>query len=189
MARTTADRRVRPSLWWLLAVPLLLVAGVGTAVALAVVTFVGVVDEALAFGDRADLPAGEVIVWAAEAEPADGVRLLGPAGEVALVPVENPRTVTADGVRWRAAYTATVVEPGQYRVEADAGRAALRGPNQLDAAAARRDGIVLPLLLATTGVTASLLVAAAVFALRTLSRPPRHATSRPELITKGSAAE
>jgi hypothetical protein len=171
LAPTTADRRrVRPSLLWLLLVPVLLVTGIGAAIALAVVTFVGVVSESLDFGPSGDLPAGEVTVWVAEADPPDRVRLLGPGDtDVPLTPVDDQRTVTVNGVRWIPGYTATIREPGHHRVEAMAGRAALRAPDQLHTDEVRRNGIVVPIALATASITLSLLVAITVFGLRALS--------------------
>jgi hypothetical protein len=164
---------VRPSLLWLLFVPVLLITGVGTAVALSAVTFAKVIDEALDFGPVGNLPAGKVTVWVAEDDQPERVRLvgLGDAG-VPLAPDSTPRTVTADGVRWRSAYIATIAEPGEHRVEATGGRAALRGPNQLDTATVRRNAIVLPLTLATASVTLSILVSAAVLGLRAIGRRP-----------------
>jgi hypothetical protein len=176
--RNRRRRRVRPSLLWLLLVPVLLVTGVGTAVALAAVTFAKVIEEAMDFGTAGNLPAGQVTVWVAEGDRPEWVRLIGPGdADLPLTPEGAPRTVTADGVRWRAAYTATIVEPGEHRVEATGGRAALRGPDQLDTATVRRNGIVLPLALATASVTLSILAAAAVLGLRSIGRRPIRGTS------------
>lgn len=155
----------------------MLITGIGSAVALAAVTFVGVLDEALDFGPRGDLPAGEVTVWVADGERPDGVRLLDPDGaEVPLTPVDartagdDGRAVTSGGVRWVPGYTATIGRPGEHRVEASGGRAALRGPNQLPSATVRRNGIVLPIALATASVTISIVIAGAVLLLRSTTR-------------------
>lgn len=156
--------------------PAVLITGVGTAVALAAVTFAKVVDEAMEFGPTGDLPAGKATVWVAEANQPERVTLVGPGGtDVQLTTDGTPRVITADGVRWHSAYTGTVAERGEHRVEATGGRAALRIPNQIDTGATRRNGIVLPLALATASVTLSILVSAAVLGLRAIGRRPvRH---------------
>jgi hypothetical protein len=174
---TSVDRRragpSQPSLWWLLLVPAVLITGVGTAVALAAVTFAKVVDEALEFGPAGNLPAGKVTVWVAEPDRPERVELVGPGGtDVPLTADGTPRVVTADGVRWRSAYTGTIAERGEHRVEAAGGRAALRIPNRIDTGATRRNGIVLPIALVTASVTLSILVSAAVLGLRAIGRRP-----------------
>jgi len=154
-------------------VPAVLITGVGTAVALAAVTFAKVIDDALEFGPAGNLPAGKVTVWVAGSDQPEWVPLVGPGGtDVPLTADDTPRVVTADGVRWRSAYTGTIAERGEYRVEATRGRAALRIPNRIDTDATRRNGIVLPLTLATASVTLSILVAAAVLGLRAIGRRP-----------------
>lgn len=175
MPPTTAEpagrKRVRPSLLWLLLVPVVLVAGIGTAVALSVVTFVGVVDEALDFGPEGDLPPGQVTVWVAAADRPDRVRLLGPGGgELPLTPVERDRSVTVDGVEWTPGYTATITEPGRHRVEAGAGRAALRAPDQPRTDTVRRNGIVIPIAIALGSATLSLLICLVVLIPRAAGR-------------------
>lgn len=153
--------------------PAVLITGVGTAVALASVTFAKVVDEALEFAPAGNLPAGKVTVWVAEADRPERIALVGPDGtDVPLNADGTPRVVTADGVRWRSAYTATIAERGEHRVKATGGRAALRIPNQIDTSATRRNGIVLPLALATASVTLSILLSAAVLGLRAIGRRP-----------------
>ena len=177
MHQTTPDRR-RPSLWWLLLVPVLALTGIGVATALATATFVGVVDEALTFGQQADLAAGTLTIWVDDDERPERVRLLGPSDvEVPLAPAAGERTVQADGATWTAGCTATITEPGRYRVEATGGRAALRAPNQLDTGTVRRNGVLLPVLVFTVGVTASVLVAVIVLTLR-LSNPAGAAPGR-----------
>jgi len=167
---TKADRtRARPSLLWLLLVPALLVTGFGTAVALAAVTFVDVVDEALDFGPAAELQRGEVTVWVASSSRPSDVRLAGP-DDVPLKPVTSDRILTADGVDWTPGYTGVIDRPGLYRVEATGGIAALRGPDQPGTDAVRRNGIVLPIAIATVSVTLSILVAVVVFVLRASTR-------------------
>jgi len=174
----TNRARARPSLLWLLLVPVLLVTGIGTAVALAAVTFAKVVDEALDFGPAGNLPAGKVTVWVAEDDQPERVRLVGPDNaDVPLTPDGTPRTVTADGVRWLSAYIATIDKPGEHRVVATGGRAALRVPNQLDTATVRRNGIELPIALATASVTLSIVASAAVLGLRAIGRRPIRRTS------------
>jgi hypothetical protein len=87
-----------------------------------------------------------------------------------LTPVNGGRTVAADGVRWTPGYTATIREPGPHRVEAAAGVAALRGPDQPRTDTVRRNGIMLPTILATASATLSLLVAVTVLTLRAVTR-------------------
>lgn len=160
--------------------PAVLITGIGSAVALAAVTFAGVLDRAVDFGPTADLEAGEVTVWVAVsdgAQPPQRVRLLGPDGaEVPLTPVDDRRTVTADGTRWAPAYTATIRRPGTHRVEATGGRAALRATDQVDSATVRRNGIVVPLVLATASLTISAVVVGTVLFLRAAGRHSAPAT-------------
>lgn len=162
---------MRPSLLWLLLAPIALVAGIGAATTLALVTVGDVLDRALSFGQEANLPAGEVTIWVATAERPSRVRLLGPDGlDVELRAHSTPGTVTADGVHWTSGYTATVTVPGRHRVEATGGRAALRTSQQLDTAAVRQRVLTWPLAMALTGASLCLLVCIAVPVLRTLNR-------------------
>lgn len=168
MSRTAADR---PSLLWLLLAPVALVAGVGTAVALVLVTLGDVLDGALSFGPEADLRAGEVTVWVVATDPPSDVRLHGPDGaSVALTADPAPRTVTADGVPWTSGYTGTVETPGRHRVEASTGSAALRSSHTPDTATVRQRVLTWPLALAVTGTSVCVLICIAVPLLRAANR-------------------
>lgn len=172
MPPTTADApKTRPSLLWLLLAPMALVGGVGAALAVALLTVGDVLDQALSFDRAAELPAGPVTVWVSPEDPPSRVRLLAPDGtELALSPDSDPRTVTADGVRWTSAYTATATTPGPHRVEPSGGQAALRTTPRLDTDAVRDRLLTWPLVLAVTGISVCLMVCIAVPVLRAANR-------------------
>lgn len=174
-AGSPSRRKVRPSLLWLLLALAALLAGLVIAVAMVINTFTGVITEVVGFTSEREVAAGQVTVWLAVEQPPSEVRLVGPGGvEPELTAASKPGTVVIRGLRWRRGYTATITEPGRYRVEATGGQAALPKASSLDTDQVRRDGVTMPLVAATGGFSLCLLIGSTVLVLRAVSRrrPP-----------------